>query len=553
MHSHRSNLPSILLRLAGLLAAASFVGCGNSQGLTGASCVTTADCPAGQACAKGGVCVSLLSGTSGSQTGSAGSSGSVTTSGNQGTSSSSGGWTAGNTSGNTSGNTAGNTSGNTAGSTAGSQSSSGGSGGWTSGGSSSGGANSGGSGSGSCACSSSCCSEQASASSTKSSGALTCPDGTVCWGSWYCSLAPSGGCTQADPCNGQSGVWSCGSGGSGSTTGSSSGAGSSSGSSAGSSSGGPQPVGSVGPNGGQISTLLFAVVGDTRPGMSGDPGQCVYPTHVINTIYQDIQALSPRPAFVVTTGDYMCCGSGCSGSSAGCSTPGADGNCATQAGLYVTAQKNFSGQVFSTMGNHECATSTSSNCGPSGTDGNTENYTAFLQNILGAEGITPSVYPTLANSEAYYVVKISSSPGVAPAWTAKFLMIAANAWDSGQQTWLQNELSSDSTTYTFIVRHEPSYTTNCGTGCDTSNTMLQSAGSAVTMMLTGHSHEYKQDTGASGGVELVIGNGGAPLSSGTFGYEVCGMSGANITCSQYDYQANAPTNPVTVNAQGVVQ
>ena len=62
-------------------------------------------------------------------------------------------------------------------------------------------------------------------------------------------------------------------------------------------------TGSVTASGGSISRLVFGVVGDTRPANSDDPSS--YPTSIITKIFQDIQGLSPRPPFVLGTGDYQ--------------------------------------------------------------------------------------------------------------------------------------------------------------------------------------------------------------------------------------------------------
>jgi hypothetical protein len=49
--------------------------------------------------------------------------------------------------------------------------------------------------------------------------------------------------------------------------------------------------------------LRFAVVGDTRPANIDDTSN--YPVAIISKIYQDVEAESPHPQFVVATGDYM--------------------------------------------------------------------------------------------------------------------------------------------------------------------------------------------------------------------------------------------------------
>src|SRR4029079_818751 len=63
------------------------------------------------------------------------------------------------------------------------------------------------------------------------------------------------------------------------------------------------PPSTIGAMGGTLDTLSFAVVGDTRPATIDDTNG--YPTAVIQKIWQDVEAHSPRPAFGVTTGDYQ--------------------------------------------------------------------------------------------------------------------------------------------------------------------------------------------------------------------------------------------------------
>ncbi|MHB1845314.1 MAG: metallophosphoesterase [Deltaproteobacteria bacterium] len=398
---------------------------------------------------------------------------------------------------------------------------------------------------GACGCSSACCSEQASASSTRSSGYLTCPGGSKCWGSWYCDLAAGGGCTQTDPCNGQGGSYTpCGgsagstSGGSAGSTSGGSGGSTSSGNGGGTTSGYAGSKGPIGPAGGKLAQLLFAVVGDARPPSSDDVS--AYPSAVLRQIYQDIETASPQPPFAVMTGDYMYCGS----------------TCQTQAQDFLGALGPYTGQVFPTMGNHECTGYTSSNCGPSGTDGISANYTAYLGTILPAFGITPALYPTLAGQEAYYSVNVSSSDSSNP-WTAKFVFVAANAWDSGQSSWLSTTMQQQ-TTYTFVVRHEPDYDGSKCSGCGASDTIIDQF--PYTLLLTGHDHTYRLLTTGSGQTELVVGNGGAPLSSTSsdqYGYTICAQqSNGNIACQEHDYNSTGSSYQgasVTVNPQGAAQ
>jgi hypothetical protein len=379
-----------------------------------------------------------------------------------------------------------------------------------------------GSSGGACGCSTTCCSEQASATSTSQAGGLTCPDGTYCYGSYYCGLVPAAGCTATDPCSGKGGTYTpCN--------------GSSSSSSGGSRSG---PSGSVGPGGGSVSSLVFGVVGDTRPQTEGDTAG--YPTQLITEIFANVQASSPWPQFMIGTGDYAFCS-------------GAD--CAAQTANYITAASQYTGQIFLAMGNHECNGSTDSNCGPNGTDGITPNYSNF-QSLLGTFGVNSTNQPTLANQEAYYEVDVASSDSTNP-WTAKFVLIAANAWDSGQSSWLTSVMQKQ-TTYTFVVRHE-SYQDDGEAKSDkpgddgASDTIIDSY--PYTMLFVGHSHEYRQDVSGNGEVELIVGNGGAE-TSGPAGYVICSqIAGGNISCQPYASGTSASTNgpAVVVNAAGAVQ
>lgn len=306
----------------------------------------------------------------------------------------------------------------------------------------------------------------------------------------------------------------------------------------------------MGPQGGTLSNLVFAVVGDTRPQNVDD--NAGYPTQQITQIFQDIQNSNPRPAFVVASGDYMFA------TSSQATSPG--GNALIQIQNYIQAMKGFSGQVFPTMGNHECTGYTASNCGTSGSDGITDNYLTFIQTLLGACGINSTNQPTLANQEAYYSFKVSSSAGVSPAWTAKFVMVAANAWDSNQASWL-SQVMAETTTYTFVIRHE-SYQDDGGASSNLPGDQGASdatiANFPYTALLVGHTHEYKQSVSGTNQIEMIVGNGGAQTAtSGSQGpgYAiVTQLSNGNVTISQYEAGSpNAAVATATVNATGAVQ
>src|SRR5581483_3110105 len=96
----------------------------------------------------------------------------------------------------------------------------------------------------------------------------------------------------------------------------------------------------------------------------------------------------------------------------------------------------------------------------------------------------------------YYVVDIDSTT---KAWTAKFVFVAANAWDADQATWLSQTLAQK-TTYTFVVRHEGSQIKNTP-GVTPSNTIILQY--PRTMLIVGHSHRYEYSPKNG---ELTVGN-----------------------------------------------
>jgi hypothetical protein len=277
-------------------------------------------------------------------------------------------------------------------------------------------------------------------------------------------------------------------------------------------SGGPPPpsypgfTSTIDANGGAESLLYFGVVGDSRPATEDDTAH--YPTAVVSKIFQDLGALTPPPPFLVSTGDYQF------------SNPhGSQAHAQLQ--TYLNARTAYAGIQFPTMGNHECTGGTTSNCGAGNTDGITNNYSAFMADLLGP----------LQKTTPYYVINVNEP---ANAWTAKFVFVAANAWDGVQASWLDQALAQP-TTYTFIVRHEPA---NASTTLGVSGSETIMAKYPYTLAIVGHTHEYRHSNGSR---EVIIGNGGAPLSNnGNFGYALVAQrpDGA-LTIDMYDYASNA--------------
>jgi hypothetical protein len=264
----------------------------------------------------------------------------------------------------------------------------------------------------------------------------------------------------------------------------------------------------VGPGGGTESSLYFAIIGDTRPANIDDTAG--YPTAIITKIFQDVRSYNPVPPFAISTGDYMF------------ATPQPGGQAQAQLDLYIQARGPY--LTYPAMGNHECTGYTNSNCGPGGADGITDNYTQFINGLM----------QPLGNTNPYYAIDIKATSG---SWTAKFVFVAANAWDSAQQSWLQTTMAQ-ATTYTFVVRHESSETSGGPPGESGSDAII--AQYPYTLLIVGHTHTY-QRAGLSP-KEVIIGNGGAPLTgSGDYGFGLATQrADGAIQIDMIDYQTLQP-------------
>jgi Calcineurin-like phosphoesterase len=251
---------------------------------------------------------------------------------------------------------------------------------------------------------------------------------------------------------------------------------------------GPPIDGSVSPDGGVVTRLLFASVGDTRPTWPDDPKS--YPTDTITKIFTTIEAMSPRPSMVVSTGDYAFTLTG-------------TGDTSAELDLYMGARAKYSGAFFPGLGNHECVFQTDSNCGAGTTGGMTKPYTNFLAKMLAPIG----------QSDPYYTVDVRAEDGT---WTAKFVFTAPNAWTPAQAAWLPTAMAKP-TTYTFVIRHEQTGASSAPAGLAASAAITSKY--PVTLMLVGHKHTYEK----VGPNEVLFGNGGAPVAVGSnkpFGFGV---------------------------------
>ena len=303
---------------------------------------------------------------------------------------------------------------------------------------------------------------------------------------------------------------------------------------------------------GMTSTgLTFGIVGDTRP-PSETTGSDGYPTAIINTIFKDLEAASPKPSVVVASGDYEFVyppGSDDSGPGPGygsgdgctCDTSQSDGGPSVQSGecvqecLYMYARAQYSGPYWPAMGNHECTGADVSNCA----------YGSGTLNL--ADFISLALTP-IGETAPYYTKTMTASDN---SWTAKFVFVACNAWDSTQASWLTSQLAT-STTYTFIIRHESYEDVSAGDDgsaypCTASNTTIKAAD--YTLLIVGHTHEYEHSASYK---EIINGIGGAPLTSGTdYGYTIVNRnSTGTLTVTTYDYQNASTIDSFTINADG---
>jgi hypothetical protein len=277
-----------------------------------------------------------------------------------------------------------------------------------------------------------------------------------------------------------------------------------------------------------LTNLSFGMTGDTRPANSQTTGYSQSLKNIIGSIFSGFQ--SQGVPFAVGSGDY-----GFSSTCSGCALP--------QYNDYMTARANFGGTWLPTMGNHECNGFTNSNC-PVGS------YTGMTQDYINT-----IVQPSTGQSSQYYSALYQASD---LSWTAKFIFISANGWNSTQSTWLQNTLNVN-TTYTFTIRHEPANDARAP-GVTPSENMMSSAFNAghLTLSVTGHTHlvqlpggtqPYGDPFGSTLAYEMIVGNGGAPLDAGpTYGYAVGTrrVSDGAVVIQMYK-SADTSGNPIVPN------
>ena len=338
------------------------------------------------------------------------------------------------------------------------------------------------------------------------------------------TVAPRNSSSSPASCGGQSdaGAPDSGGGGAGSTSSTSS---TSSGSGAGGTIILPSPtLASRAPR----EPLLRRMTGDTRPSATttGEYPQSV--KTIIGSIFTGLQA--QNVPLVVGSGDYAF-----SSTAAGSALP--------QYRDFMTARANFRGTYLPTMGNHECNGFTDSNCPVGSFTGMTQDY---VNTILA---------PSSGQSSPYFSALYQATDS---SWSAKFIFVAANAWNATQLTWLQATLAVP-TTYTFVIRHEPANDARAPGTTPSENVMSPAFNAGhLTLSITGHTHlvqlpggtlPYGDSFGSTMPYEMIVGNGGAPLDAGpTYGYAVATRrtSDGAIVVQMYE-SANASATPIVPN------
>ncbi|HWL86796.1 MAG TPA: lamin tail domain-containing protein, partial [Polyangiaceae bacterium] len=166
-----------------------------------------------------------------------------------------------------------------------------------------------------------------------------------------------------------------------------------------------------------LGALTFGIAGDTRPSSTTTGHYPSTTNAIIRSVFSGLQ--SQNVPFVVASGDYAFSSTG-----AGSAVP--------QYNDYMSARALYSGKYLPTMGNHECNGFTDSNCPVGSFTGMTQDY------------INTIVKPSTGQSNPYFSALYTASNG---SWSAKFIFIAANAWDTTQNSWLKATLAVP-TTYT---------------------------------------------------------------------------------------------------------
>ncbi|HZS40797.1 MAG TPA: metallophosphoesterase [Polyangia bacterium] len=241
----------------------------------------------------------------------------------------------------------------------------------------------------------------------------------------------------------------------------------------------PPAGGTVSISGGTVDRLYFGYTGDTRDSSSTSQYSSQLQS-VINNIYTRMAANGVE--FAIDGGDHM----------EASSASAAKGNLQS----YANAAALLGKPVFMTMGNHECENAyNSQDCGFAGAETSDFKMAAFLAALKQVSGA----------DTAYYRFDVQTNAG-----KAVFLIVADDAWNATEQSWLTTQLTDADANakYTFVIKHHPDGNTDQPAFQQIYNLVRSHK---YTLFLTGHSHEYKHQWNDNHAV--VMGLGGAPFDN----------------------------------------
>ncbi len=222
-------------------------------------------------------------------------------------------------------------------------------------------------------------------------------------------------------------------------------------------------------SGGTVDRLYFGFTGDTRPCGSadsacqtGDATSSGYPASlqtIINNIFTQMGKKGVQ--FAIDQGDHLEASSGASAT--------------MQMGNYLDAAALLGKPIFMTLGNHECSNSYNMGSDCSTTCATDYKCSAFLAALKPVSASNP-----------YYSFNVQTSAGL-----ATFIVVADDAWNSTQETWLTDQLTTadKAAKYTFVSKHHPEGNTE-QTFFTTIENLVRAHKYTLFPHRPGHSHEH---------------------------------------------------------------
>lgn len=254
--------------------------------------------------------------------------------------------------------------------------------------------------------------------------------------------------------------------------------------------------------GGSVARMSFAAFGDVRPMNYNDTAG--YPIDVVTLVMSGIQSMNP--SFAIGTGDYMF------------ATNASAVN--AQLGMYLSAERMYSGYVFHAAGNHECTGTVNFICPSETSSPESQGFRSMLQRDF---------------SHVYHDFVVHTGLG-----DAHFILTAPNFWDAAQEAWFNAALDAPGNRYTIVVAHEPPDAIGPPASSATIEAAIAARPGRVSLRLYGHTHEFRPVTPNG----VVTGNAGAPLATGAtyHGFVIVQQrDDGNLQITEYEVGSAAPT------------